>query len=612
MVPRQQRATMMTAYHNWRDLPFREIVCVDTEYYPGAGKANGGRDGDPITPLCLVFHEMRSGRTVRLWQDKLGRFPPYSLDADTLVIGYLNTAEFGTHIALGWGEPARSLDAYVEFRHLVNDGSVKATDREKGFYSLPGALRYFCEDELDVTHKGDMRERIIQGPPFTDQEQHDILEYCEDDVMALARLVPHIISTIRSLPHALFRSRFQWAMAQAERRGVPLDQLTLNPIRDNWEGMRLDLVTEMDRPFGCYEIVDGKPHWRTERFKSLLMRHGMSWPRNERGELEEDDQTFREMAGKYPYIEPLRELRYSMSKLRLNDLQVGSDGRNRTLLSAFGTKTARNAPSNSRYVFGPAKWIRFLIAPPPGTVLIHRDYCQQEVRIAAVVSGDEALLAACESGDVYLGIAEQLGFITENTPADECRAVRVLFKVVVLGIQYGLGAWSLAVRTGLSLYEAAEILARLKARFRVFEDWTKRVADRAGLDLEISTPLGWIMQCPPGINPRTVRNFPIQASGSEILHIACILAERRGVQIVAPVHDAIMAQAPADHAVEASAALDRAMRDAASIVLRGYELPTDVQMVGQGQKRERYFDERGEAMWNTVTKLIAKRKEQTA
>ena len=69
--------------------------------------------------------------------------------------------------------------------------------------------------------------------------------------------------------------------------------------------------------------------------------------------------------GKYPFIGPLRELRYSLSKLRLNDLQVGSDGRNRTLLGLYGSKTGRNQPSNAKYIFGPAKWIRFLITPPP-------------------------------------------------------------------------------------------------------------------------------------------------------------------------------------------------------------------------------------------------------
>jgi hypothetical protein len=599
----------MTVYHDWRELPFREIWCVDTEYYPGPGKANGGRDGDPLTPLCLVAHEMRSGRTVRLWQDEFGPFPPYRLDADALVIGYMISAELGTHIALGWGEPARALDPYIEFRHYTNDGAIKAADRDKGFYSLAGALRYFCEDELDVMHKKDMRERILKGPPFTSVERHDILEYCSSDVRALTRLIPHIVPTIRSLPHALFRAKFQWVMAQAERRGVPMDLPLLNRIRANWDGMRVDLVTEMDRPFGIYEIKDGQPHWRKENFEAYVRRMGMTWPRYESGVLDETDQTFREMEGKYPAIGPLRELRYSLSKLRLNDLQVGNDGRNRTLLGGYGTKTARSAPSNSKFVFGPAKWIRFLIAPPSGSVLIHRDFCQQEVRIAAVLSGDAALLETCESGDVYLGIASQLGFVSESMPPAALRAVRTLFKTVVLGIQYGLGALSLAIRTGISLYEAGEILARLRARFRVFENYTRLVADRASLDLEISTSLGWIMQCPPGINPRTVRNFPIQSTGAEILHVSCVLAERRGIRLIAPVHDALMAEAPIGQAEDVSAALDRAMRDAAAVVLRGYELPTDVQMVGIGQ---RYYDERGEAMWSTVNKLIARRVEQTA
>ena len=403
---------MMTVYRDWQKLPFQEIWCVDTEFYPGPGKNNGGAEGDPPTPLCLAAYEMRSGRIIRLWQDELRArpFPPYRLDASALIIGYMLSAEFGTHIALGWGEPACALDAYIEFRHYTNDGSIKSGDREKGFYSLAGALRYFLEDELDTAHKKDMRDRIVEGPPFSLQERQDILdEYGWNDALSLARLVPHLIPTIRSLAHALFRAKYQWATAQQERRGVPIDLPPLNRIREHWDGMRTDLVVEMDKPFGCYEIENGQPHWRRELFRALVQRNRMSWPTYEDGTLIETDQTFREMEGKYPFIGQLRELRYSMSKLRLNDLQVGSDGRNRALLGAYGTKTARNAPSNSKFVFGPAKWIRFLIAPPPGQALIHRDYCQQEVRIAAVVSGDTALLEACESGDVYLGIAGQLG-----------------------------------------------------------------------------------------------------------------------------------------------------------------------------------------------------------
>jgi hypothetical protein len=151
----------MTAISNWHDLPHEQIWIVDTEFYPGAGLANGGREGDASTPLCLVAHELRTGRIVRQWQDEFGQFPPYRLDAGALIVGFMNSAEFGTHIALGWGQPACSLDAYVEFRHHTNDGRIKSGDREKGFYSLDGALRYFREDGINTGHKTDMRDRIM-------------------------------------------------------------------------------------------------------------------------------------------------------------------------------------------------------------------------------------------------------------------------------------------------------------------------------------------------------------------------------------------------------------------------------------------------------------------
>ena len=131
--------------------------------------------------------------------------------------------------------------------------------------------------------------------------------------------------------------------------------------------------------------------------------------------------------------------------------------------------------------------------------------------------------------------------------------------------------------------------------------YAQRAVDRAGLTLEIGTPLGWRMRCPSGMNPRTIRNFPIQSTGAEILHVACVLAERRGIEVVAPVHDALVVEADADRAEEISAGLDRVMRDAAAVVLRGYELRTDVQVIPAGAN---YHDKRGIEMWTTVTKLL--------
>jgi hypothetical protein len=551
---------------------------------------------------------MRTGRVVRAWRDQLGSQPPHRIDAGVLIISFLSSAEFGCYIELGWKQPACSLDAYVEFRHHTNDGSVKTGERTKGFYSLDGALRYFGEDGIDTAHKTDMRDRIIDGPPFSADEREAILDYCESDVHALVRLVKHIVPTIRSLPHAMARCNFMWATAQHERRGVPLDLPALEQTRARWDDIRCNLVSAVDH-FGIYEIGDdGKPHWSKARFADFVRHSRMHWPSHVDGTLDETDQVFKDMEGHYPQIGPLRELRYSLSKLKLNDLQVGRDGRNRTLLGPYGSKTGRNQASSSMYVFGPAKWVRFFITPPAGRVLVCRDYAQQEPQIAAVWSGDEALLSACQSGDIYLGVAKRLGFAPEDATAKTHKAVRTMFKTVVLGIQYGLGMRSLAVRTGISLFEAAEILARLRAQFHQFEGYAQSVTDRAGLNLELGTPFGWYMRCPSGMNPRTVRNFPIQSTGAEILHVACVLAERRGIEIVAPVHDALVAETDADRAEEISMALDRVMRDASAIVLRGYELRTDdPQIIHAGQH---YYDERGIEMWTTVTRLLKELEEK--
>jgi len=461
---------------------------------------------------------------------------------------------------------------------------------------------------IDSSHKKQMRDRIMAGPPFNEQERAEILAHCEEDVVALVELLKRMTPTIRSLPHALGRGKVMWPNANIESRGVPLNLPLVTLVRDNWTSIQLGLVREFDE-FGLYEIdKHGKPHWKDERFESFVARMGIDWPKLDSGKLDQKIDTFEDMQGIYPWANSVRELRSTMSKLRMNSLEIGGDGRNRTPLWPYGSKTGRSQPSTSAYIFGPSKWTRSFVAPAQGSALVCRDYCQQEVNIAATWSGDPELLVACLGGDVYLGTAILLGCAPPDATAESHGPVRDLFKTVTLGIIYGLGAKTLASRTGLSLYEAGEIRARLRARYRRFEDDIAGATDRAGLDLELSTVFGWCMRCPPGTNPRTIRNYPMQSSGSECLHAACVLAERRGIKLVATIHDALIAEGPVEDIEDISIALDRLMRDASSIVLNGYELRTDEKIICSGplapaREEAHYHDKRGEAMFNKVVQL---------
>ncbi len=95
--------------------------------------------------------------------------------------------------------------------------------------------------------------------------------------------------------------------------------------------------------------------------------------------------------------------------MRLADLAVGADGRNRCLLSPFQSRTGRNQPSNSRFIFGPSAWLRSLIKPDDGRAVAYIDWSQQEFGIAAAFSGDANMLVAYRSGDPYLAFAKQAG-----------------------------------------------------------------------------------------------------------------------------------------------------------------------------------------------------------
>jgi len=117
----------------------------------------------------------------------------------------------------------------------------------------------------------------------------------------------------------------------------------------------------------------------------------------------------------------------------------------------------------------------------------------------------------------------------------------------------------------------------------------------------IHTAFGWKLQVGPLVTPRSLRNFPMQANGAEMLRLACCFATESGVRVCAPVHDAMLIEAPLSQLTEAVAITCESMARASRLVLDGFELATDVKTF---RYPDRYQDERGTRMWRTVTRLL--------
>jgi hypothetical protein len=566
---------------------FREVVVADTEFAITPGN-------QPI-PVCLVAHELRSGRRVRIWQDQFGPAPPCATGPDVLFIAYYASAELGCYRVLGWPTPERIVDPFIEFRAWTNGLGTPAGN------SLLGALAYFGLDGMGAVEKNTMRELVLRGGPWSEAERTAILDYCEEDVTALERLLPAMWHRI-DLPRALLRGRYMAAVATIEHAGTPIDVPTLELLRRNWTGIQDQLIAEIDAGYGVY---DGRT-FKTDRFARWLASKNIPWPLLESGRLDLSDETFRQQARVHPSVSPVRELRSSLSDLRLNDLAVGRDGRNRTLLSPFRSRTGRNQPSNTRYIFGPSVWLRGLIKPPPGHGLAYIDWAQQEIGIAAALSGDPALQAAYKSGDCYLTFAKQAGAVPQDATKATHGPQRELFKQCVLAVHYGMEAQSLASRIAQPPIVARELLRAHHETYRHFWAWSDAAVDQAMLLGVIYTVLGWPIRIGEGSNPRSLRNFPMQANGAEMLRVACCLATERGIEVCAPVHDAVLICAPLDRLEADIAATRAAMAEASMAVLAGFELATDVKVV---RWPDRYADPRGTEMWNRVCTLAAAKEE---
>ena len=592
---------------------FPRIILEDFEFIAAPGERPD--------VICGVFLDLGTGQITRLWRDRPDQVdpPPYDFGFDTLAVSFVFNAEGDCHLSLNWSLPRNVLDLSPEFKCHVNGKGIPRKNQ-----GLIGALQYFGLSSIAPKHKDAMRDRIMKGRPFTAEEQQQILDYCAEEVKMLLRLLIKLLPYI-DLPIALHRGEFVAALARSEHVGVPLDMEIFPQLADKktWQEIRDSMVPRVDTR-GIY-VCDklGAWHWNNARFEEVLTAEGISWPRKEEtGKLNLQRKTFESMAKAYSQIEPLRQLRYIRDKLRTIKLSIGLDGRNRTVLWPFSSKTSRTQPKAKHWIFSPSVWLRFLIRPEPGKALAYIDYSSMEFGAAAALSDghigpSNPMLDLYETGDPYLNFGKTVDQIARDAPRETpgVGAKREQLKVLCLGTQYSMQALTLSTRLGVSYLEAHEMLRLHHGLFSQYwawsEDWLHHSLD-SGM---MRTVLGW--QCATGIselNGRSIRNWPIQSTCADMFRLAYVWGTRHGLTLIAPVHDAVLLEAPEDR-IEADVALMREiMRRASRVILNPtadgtFELRTDAKII---RYPDRFTDPRGTELWETVLKLLAERAARVA
>ncbi len=582
---------------NWlRRLPFVEIWVCDFEYR--------SRKGNPVEPHTAVFTEVRTDRQFRLHgEDLTGRKEaPIPSDASTLLVCFSSLAEMGCYAALGWTPPERVLDLYAEACLLLNAVRKRPS------------LQFVCElyglDVLDMPEKQEMRELAMRGGPYSEEEAWALLEYCARDVRATVAVLERMLSRIlgeaadpsRRMHQALLRGTYGQALAYCEHRGIPVHAARVESYRRHWPAIIQGLREKSQERWGLYTE---KGSIEPMRYAAILDRNGVPLPATPKGNLSTNYKALRPFTRTSLEIADLYESLAVLSSTKQGPaFVIGDDGRTRAWLDPFSTKTGRNAPKD-HFIFAESRYQRGFIKPPPGRFLDYCDYSSQEFVIGACLSGDHEMQAIAQSGrDIYLEMAERLALLPSGatagmTPSQAKAAYgreRNLAKVLTLGVGYGMSAVGLAQRLDIPFVQARDMYEQHRKVFRTFWGWSDGIVNAGLSGVTLKAPLGWQLPNHAGLSDRTLRNWPAQATGAEILRLAMARAHRSGLELIAPVHDAVLMEGPEPEMPDRSAQLRKIMATAMSDLLDGF--PVKLDPAEPVVWPDRYMDPDGAQMWD--------------
>jgi DNA polymerase-1 len=210
---------------------------------------------------------------------------------------------------------------------------------------------------------------------------------------------------------------------------------------------------------------------------------------------------------------------------------------------------------------------------------------------------------AYESDDIYLTFGKQAGLVPPWATIQTHGLQRDQFKVCVLATQYGQKYRSLSEQLNQPDIVGRELLRLHHKVYCVFWDWLNNRVNRSLLSNEQQTVFGWRHRFKEFPKINSIRNFPMQSNGAEMLRLACCLGTEAGISICAPIHDAILIQSPLGKLDEDVARMRDLMGEASQVVLGGFRLRTDQHVF---RYPERYSDPkgRGRVMLETVMKLL--------
>lgn len=461
---------------------------------------------------------------------------------DVIWVSYSLSAEITSLLRLGIDvSKMKCVDLMIECRMITMSHQRYFTKDS----SLMGQIRCLLGKDVaeDIEHKDRMRDLILSKTLWTDEEWTEITNYCASDLSDLRELFQTVSDLHEesnhdyNLEHALHRGDYARKAAEMDyaSAGFPVNAVAINKIFSNRDLVKRNLIRNLTSEWReCFTLEKSGFVLKQHLLEALLKRKGWTnWSRTDSGKLSLDADYLKELEKRIPEVRDLRQYRQTENTLRSADLRDKiKDGYIKPRTSPFTAVTGRNGLEPTRgYLLNLPKWIRKIIHPHKDMVLLSGDWSQQEIAVGAALSGDENLIAAYNTGDIYVAMGKLANMIPEDGDKKSHPVERELVKALQLALGYGKGVRALGLDFhgilggGLSQAstKAREIHAWHQRAFGTYWAWANRNVNSAYAQGWVEAVDGWVEWVGSKTKKTQLLNFPMQATGAVMMRRATLM-----------------------------------------------------------------------------------------
>ena len=350
-----------------------------------------------------------------------------------------------------------------------------------------------------------------------------------------------------------------WALFQMEKRGMKLDDTLLKQMGYELAAEVSELEQQMYSMAG-YEFNASSPAQLSEVLFTKLQLPTAGIKKGKTG-YSTGQKELDKLRGQHPIIELIERYR-ELTKLISTYIEalpklMATDGRIHTTFNQDVTSTGRLSSTNPNLQNIPVRTelgrkIRQAFVPSDGKVFVGADYSQFELRLAAVLAGDEKLIEDFNSDiDIHAKTAaETYGISIDEVSKSQRRAA----KVINFGVLYGMSPHGLAAATGMSFTEAKKFIDHYFEVRKPIRQYLDKILTQAREQGFVETYFGRRRPTPDvkssnfmvrSSAERAAMNMPIQGTEADLMKLAMIRLEDKlsGLaDAILQVHDSILVE----------------------------------------------------------------------